>query len=270
MIKDTQKIQCGIFDSSVLRGSITKSQDRRVECYELELFLESRGTSFIDGVRHPVRRGMLLRAKPGQIRYSLFPVRCYFIRLFVGADEDMEATLAAFPECFYIEREEDIEELASLFARLSGHTTSSFFSDWRTMRINADLTAILYKCMHLFEASGDAEDGTVSGTLVREAYEYISENFTRPLPLAEIAEALHVSPSYLHATFKRSVGATPAQVVTARRIDKAKRLIAAGEKSMLEIALEVGFCSQSHFNKVFLKECGITPATYKKELGRSY
>ena len=88
--------------------------------------------------------------------------------------------------------------------------------------------------------------------------------------LAEIAEALHVSPSYLHATFKRSVGATPARIVTARRIDKAKRLIAAGEKSMLEIALEVGFCSQSHFNKVFLKECGITPATYKKELGVSY
>ena len=270
MIKEVKNIQCGIFDSSLLRRGHTQSQEREVVCYELELFAEDSGTSFIDGVRHPVRRGMLLRAKPGQTRHSLFPVRCYFIRLFAGADEDMEATIASFPECFYIEREEDVEELASLFVRLSGHTASSFSSDWRTMRINADLTAILYKCMRLFESSSDAEDGTVSGTLVREAYEYIAENFTRPLTLPEIAEALHVSPSYLHASFKKAVGTTPARLITARRIDRAKRLIAAGEKSMLEIALSVGFCSQSHFNKVFLKECGITPATYKKELGVSY
>ena len=270
MIKEVTKIQCGIFDSALLRLGHLQSQEREVVCYELELFVEDAGTSFIDGVRHPVRRGMLLRAKPGQIRYSLFPVRCYFICLFVGADEDMEATIAAFPECFYIEDEGDIEELTSLFARLSSHTTSSFSSDWRTMRINADLTAILYKCMRLHQPTSEGDEGDSGGRLVRDAYEYIAENFTRPLPLAEIAEALHVSPSYLHATFKRSVGATPAQIVTARRIDKAKRLIAAGEKSMLEIALEVGFCSQSHFNKVFLKECGITPATYKKELGRSY
>lgn len=270
MIKDKQKIQCGIFDSSILRGDVAKSQERRVECYELELFLESRGTSFVDGVRYPVRRGMLLSARPGQMRYSLFPVRCCFIRLFAGADSDLEETLDAFPQCFYVEDERDVGELASLFTRLSEHTESSFTSDWRTMRINADLTAILYKCMRLYQPTADRDDGDSGGKLVREAYEYIAENFTRPLPLAEIAAALHVSPSYLHATFKRSVGATPAQIVTARRIDRAKSLISAGEKSMLEIALELGFCSQSHFNKVFLKECGITPATYKKEIGRSY
>ena len=270
MIKDIEKIQSGIFDSSILRKSISKSPEREVPCYELELFLDSSGTSYVDGRRHPIRRGMLLTARPGQIRHSEFPVRCCFLRLFAGADPELEAVLASFPECFYIEREEDVEELASLFVRLSGHTASSFSSDWRTMRINADLTAILYKCMRLFESSSDAEDGTVSGTLVREAYEYIAENFTRPLTLPEIAEALHVSPSYLHASFKKAVGTTPARLITARRIDRAKRLIAAGEKSMLEIALSVGFCSQSHFNKVFLKECGITPATYKKELGVSY
>ena len=270
MIKDTQKIQCGIFDSAILRKNLSRSQEREVTCYELELFLDGVGTSYVDGARHPVRRGMLLTAKPGQIRHSEFPVRCAFIRLFVGADPDLEETLAAFPECFYVEREEDIDELASLFSRLSGHTTSSFSSDWRTMRINADLTAILYKCMRLRQPTSDTDEGESGGKLVRDAYEYIAENFTRPLTLSEIAEALHVSPGHLHATFKRSIGTTPAHLITTRRIDKAKRLIAAGEKSMLEIALEVGFCSQSHFNKVFLKECGITPAEYRKDLGKSY
>lgn len=271
MIKDTRMLQCGVFDSAVLRRGARASQDREVACYELELFHESSGTSFVDGRRYPIRRGMLLVARPGQVRHSVFPVRCSFIRLFKGADADTEEALSRFPECFYIEREENIEELLSLFARLSAHSTSSLESDWRTMRINADLTAILYKCLRLFEPTGaEREEDASHGRLVRDAYEYITENFTRPLPLSEIAEALHVSPGYLQRIFKASVGITPARLVTVRRIDRAKSLISAGEKSMLEIALEVGFCSQSHFNKIFLRECGITPAAYRKALAKNY
>ena len=271
MIKNTEKIQCGIFDSSVLRRNISRSTEREVGCYELELFHESTGASHVDTRRHLIRRGMLLTARPGQVRYSEFPVRCSFVRIFPGADADVEAVLDSFPECYFIEGDTEIEELLSLFSRLASHTTSSLSSDWRTMRINADLTAILYKCMRLFETSGgEREEAVGQSRLVREAYEYIGENFTRPLPLSEIAAALHVSPSYLHALFKRSVGMTPAKLVTLRRIDRAKRMIGSGERSMLEIALAVGFCSQSHFNKVFLKECGITPAAYRKSLAEDY
>ena len=270
MITNTEKIQSGIFDSSILRKNEAKSRERRVECYELELFLDSTGTSYVDGRRHPIRRGMLLTAKPGQVRHSDFPVRCSFVRFFVGCDPDLEATLSSFPECFCIDDEDVFSELASLFSRLGQHVTSSLCANWRTMRINADVTAILYKCMRLFETNAETDEGDSHGRLVREAYEYIVENFTRPLTLTEIAEALHVSPSYLHAIFKKNVGITPARLVTMRRLDRAKSLISAGEKSMLEIALEVGFCSQSHFNKVFLRNCGITPATYKRNLGKGY
>ena len=270
MIKDIEKIQSGIFDSSILRKSISKSPEREVPCYELELFLDSSGTSYVDGRRHPIRRGMLLTVRPGQIRHSEFPVRCCFLRLFAGADPELEAVLASFPECFYIDDGEPVEELIALFSRLSSHATGSLRSEWRTMRINADLCAILYKCMRLYQTNSDPEEDGSHDRLAREAYEYISENFTRGITLSEIAEALHVSPSYLHTVFKQSVGMTPQRLVTIKRIDRAKRMISAGEKSMLEIALEVGFCSQSHFNKVFLRECKMTPAAYRKTLGDSY
>ncbi|MBP3397122.1 MAG: helix-turn-helix transcriptional regulator [Clostridia bacterium] len=55
-----------------------------------------------------------------------------------------------------------------------------------------------------------------------------------------------------------------------RRIEQARRLISAGDKSMLEIALELGFCSQSHFNKVFKKETGMTPAAYRRGMLERY
>ena len=45
-----------------------------------------------------------------------------------------------------------------------------------------------------------------------------------------------------------------------------KRLIAAGRESMLDIALETGFCSQSHFGKVFKSHTGMTPKEYRRSI----
>ncbi len=74
------------------------------------------------------------------------------------------------------------------------------------------------------------------------------------------------SPNYLHAVFVHELGVTTYAAVTERRIRQAKHLIAAGELSMLEIALEVGFCSQSHFSRVFKAETGQSPTAYRREL----
>ena len=99
--------------------------------------------------------------------------------------------------------------------------------------------------------------------VAREAREYINENYTQDCSLSKIAEAVRVSPNYLHTAFSRGFGVTPYEYALRKRLEKAKRLIMAGEKSMLEIALELGFCSQSHFNKLFKEREGVTPAQYR-------
>ena len=40
------------------------------------------------------------------------------------------------------------------------------------------------------------------------------------------------------------------------------RMIPLGNKSISEISLELGFCSQSHFNRIFKKITGETPKKY--------
>jgi AraC-like DNA-binding protein len=107
--------------------------------------------------------------------------------------------------------------------------------------------------------------GHVSDTL-HSAREYINEHFTERCSLRDIAEAVNVSPNYLHTAFKEAFGETPYAYVTRKRIEKAKRLIAAGRESMLTIALETGFCSQSHFNKVFKAHTGMTPKEYRNSI----
>ena len=98
MLKAGDGVYCGVFDSSILRKAQTKSNDRTVQCYELELFHTQAGTSYVEGSKYPTKRGMLLCAKPGQIRYSDFPVRCSYIRIPAGRDADVEKLLSLLPD----------------------------------------------------------------------------------------------------------------------------------------------------------------------------
>ena len=265
-----EDLQCGVFDSKILRGGHTKSQDRKVTYYELELFHTTSGTSHIGKESHFGRRGMLLCAKPGQIRHSEFPVRCSFLRIKAGLDADVDRLLSSAPDCFYIEDEGKIEELMGLFAKMGTYAVSSAPEALNAVRMNAGLFEILYRCTRVWQGAREAVPNAPVSRIARDACDYINEKFCTDCSLKAIAEALHVSPNYLHTVFRQSVGCTPFELVTERRIEKAKKLIAAGEQTMAQIALETGFCSQSHFNKVFKEQTGYTPSVYRNLLLEQY
>ena len=103
-------------------------------------------------------------------------------------------------------------------------------------------------------------------SLIFDIEEYINENYRGDCSLKAIAAAVQISPNHLHVVFKRETGVTPFAYVLKKRIVHAQRLIVTGEMSMLEIALESGFCSQSHFNKAFRAATGVTPVQYRKNL----
>ena len=49
------------------------------------------------------------------------------------------------------------------------------------------------------------------------------------------------------------------------RIEKAKAMLVAGEQSVTEIALSLGFSSQSHFTDTFRKQTGTSPRRFAKQ-----
>lgn len=270
MLLPEEELQCGIFDSSVLRGNRQSSTDRLVAHYELELFHRERGVSHVDGKQYAAKRGMLLCAKPGQIRHSEFPVRCSYIRIRPGVDGVIDRLLAAAPDCLYIGAEGEVEELMGLFAKLCSTVIGATAEGEAVLRSNAILSEILYRLTRLWKGSTDERAKRPVHRIVAEAYEYLNEHYAGDCSLKTVAAALHVSPNYLHTVFLREVGMTPFAYVTEKRIRRAKRLIAAGELSMLEIAIAVGFCSQSHFNRVFREATGQTPAAYRRRLLERY
>lgn len=269
MYRNPENTYCGLFDSHTKKTWSHRTEERTVEYYELEIFSEASGISHIDGKEFPVRRGMLLCAKPGQIRFSDLPIRCNFIRIKPG-EEELDRILASLPDVFYLDNSEVYENILGNMKKLAACMIGGNTDDTVLLRINSLLYEIIYRCMREVNGKNALLQSDPQNRIIAEAYGYIDENYTSACSLYDIASCVHISPNYLHTLFKRVTGITPFEYVTKKRIDRAKRLIMAGELTLLEIALSCGFCSQSHFNKVFKERTGETPAEYRRGLWEKY
>ena len=98
---------------------------------------------------------------------------------------------------------------------------------------------------------------------IRRSVEFMHDNYARDLPLGEIAAAVYVSEYHFARLFKRITGATPHAYLATIRIEHARRLLAATDLSVTEIAERVGYQSASHFGRVFRQLAGATPTAYR-------
>ena len=258
---NNQQLHCGIYDSQVSQRYKNRTPERTVTRFELELYHTDSGVSYVDGKAYPVRRGMLLCARPGQVRYSQLPIRSSYI--WVAPEGDVAWVLQKLPLCTYIDSPEDMEKLLRLFTALHSCMAGQKPEPEGTVERNRRLLEILEYCLRL---SRGQTQRAVQNRLIRDAYSYMDKHYWENCCLAAVAEAVHVSANHLHTVFLRSEGKTPYAYVTQKRIERAKTLILMGESSLAQIALETGFCSQSHFAAVFKKTTGQTPAQYRSSL----
>ena len=93
---------------------------------------------------------------------------------------------------------------------------------------------------------------------------FVAANYTHPLQITEIAEAVELHPDYATALFKKSFGITLSDYLLDHRISHAQRLLAATQTKITEIAYDCGFNSISRFNAAFKKSCGCTPRQYRR------
>lgn len=98
------------------------------------------------------------------------------------------------------------------------------------------------------------------------ALDYINSNLEEALTLAELAEAVGMSPYYFARQFKQSTGLAPHQYLSERRIERAKELLTDTNASIADIGLRLGFSNQSHFTAQFRKLTGTTPRNFRKSL----
>ena len=98
------------------------------------------------------------------------------------------------------------------------------------------------------------------------AREMLCEVDDRPLGIEELAREVTLSASHLTRQFEAVFGETPHQFRMRARLERAKRLLAAGQHSVTEVCMEVGFSSLGSFSDLFTRRIGTTPSAYRRRM----
>ncbi len=99
----------------------------------------------------------------------------------------------------------------------------------------------------------------------RIASEFLDANLGGSPSVNDVAAIAGVHPKHLRKLFRVHAGCSPVQWLRMRRIEEAKRRIAASE-ALVDVALALGFYDQSHFTTAFRREAGMTPTQFRRAL----
>lgn len=253
-------VAVGIYDTqiAVKSGSVTKN--RKNIMFEIELPLEEGGVSYIDSEEIPIRPNMLVCAKPGQMRHTRLPYRCYYVHMIIDGGRLLEH-ICATPSFIRISNPEK-------YRRLFLAMCTAFDSGQEEDEIL--LHSLVLQLIHtMLEDSARAAFSHGAKSSNREAIEstisFIHGNLTADLSLAALADRAGFSRIHFHKSFKSATGKTLRDFVEEQRIKKASNMLVSTGKTLTEIAYECGFSSQSYFSYAFKKRIGLTPREYAKK-----
>jgi AraC-like DNA-binding protein len=97
---------------------------------------------------------------------------------------------------------------------------------------------------------------------VLNAIKYIQFNYSHDISIDDVAKSVGVSRSHLYRVFMLNVGQSPIDYLTEYRINEACKLLRAGNLSIAEVAISVGFFDQFYFSRVFKRAKGVPPSKY--------
>lgn len=123
----------------------------------------------------------------------------------------------------------------------------------------ADMTEILIRCLR----HGMGREISKSESHLSEILAYIQENYTKSLTNTQVARRFHYHPNYVSDLIKRYTGFSLHRYIKNLRISKACELLSGTNKSILQIAEEVGFYDACHFVRCFKEILGMTPREYR-------
>lgn len=100
--------------------------------------------------------------------------------------------------------------------------------------------------------------------MVENIRAFITENYMKPISLAQISANTYLSPIYVSKVFKEAIGESPINYLIRVRLSKACELLDNSDVSVKEIASQVGYTDAYYFSKLFKKYFGISPMNYRK------
>lgn len=135
--------------------------------------------------------------------------------------------------------------------------------------IVSNIELLLSYCIRFYDRQFITREKPNQGVL--EKFEYLLKDYfqsEKPLKLglpsvAYFANELHLSANYFGDLVKKETGKTAQEYIQEKVIDMAKERIFDMDKSIAEVAYQLGFKYPQHFTRLFKQKTGISPTTYR-------
>ena len=110
-----------------------------------------------------------------------------------------------------------------------------------------------------------ATSGRVRDFYIKEALNYIEQNFQNDISVENIASFCGLNRTYFGRIFKETVGKSPQQFLLSYRMAKAAELLKLTELSISDIGNAVGYPNQLHFSRAFKNVYGVSPREWRNK-----
>ena len=125
-----------------------------------------------------------------------------------------------------------------------------------------------WKNLHLVRTYADETirecKGGLPGFRLRKVRDLMITHLEDEFSLIRLAREADMSEFHFSRAFKKTTGLTPSQYFIYLRMEKARRLLRETKRSVIEIGLDIGYTSPSHFAQIFRREIGVSPSEYRR------
>lgn len=98
---------------------------------------------------------------------------------------------------------------------------------------------------------------------LRRAIGFMRERLADDISLSDVADFVGLNPQHFARSFSRETGMPPHRYLMGLRVEQAREFLAESDLPLAAIAVQSGFCSQSHMTTAFKRVLGTTPGRYR-------
>lgn len=243
--------------------------------YQVIWFESDKGAHHIDFNAHPIAKDRVFLVAKNQVHYF-------------DTSTVQEGVLMHFNETFLLRNETDIELFLQYGLFNSDSPYVQLSSEYKTslkgikgaiehelahksefghrLVISQLLRAMLTLLERLKRNHLGAEQNTPQLTTFLKFRDALEEGFKTDQSVEAYAKLVHVSSKTLSNYCKKESGKSPSELIIARRILEAKRLLLHTDALVNQVGYSLGFDDPSYFVKFFKKQVGMTPLQFRKSI----
>ena len=158
----------------------------------------------------------------------------------------------------------NFDEIKNIYKELSDMYPNDAPIDPPQMLTQITAKQYFYRALHCLESENMMHLDTFRRKLLVNAESYMRNHFQEEISIEDVSAFLSVNRRYLYKLFKKYSGISPKQYLNNIRISRATELLSNSDRSITEIAAEVGYKDPLQFSAFFKKQTGFSPKKYRE------